>query len=279
MKYKQKNSMKKYFFLAGLPRSGNTLLSSILNQNPDIKVSANSFLDDYMYQTAMFFNSEKYKNFPDEKSLDNLLSNTFDSYYKDWNCKYIVDRGMWGTPINLFLLKKYLKNEVKIICTVRDIVEIVASFLHMSKERLRQELSNDINCGLRFNESFKSENEILCEIVSRPNGQLENSLFSLNNLLKEENKEFLHIIEYKDLVNNPEKIIQEIYDFLEIEYFSHKYHYVNQFEANGIKYDDSIWNSNLHTLNKKIKFSDYKVSDVLSSELIQKYSNMEFWRK
>ena len=271
--------MKKYFFLSGLPRSGNTLLSSILNQNPDIKVSANSFLCDHMYQTAMFFHSEKYSNFPDQRSLENLLSSTFDSYYQDWNCKYIVDRGMWGTLINLTLLKRYLKNEIKIICTVRDIVEIVASFLHISREKLQQELSNEINSGFRFNESFKSENEILCEIISRPNGQLENSLFSLNNLLKEENKEFLHIIQYKDLVNNPEKIIQEIYDFLEIEYFSHKYHYVNQFEVNGIKYDDSIWDSNLHTLNKKIKFSDYKVSDVLSPELIQKYSNMEFWRK
>lgn len=271
--------MKKYFFLAGLPRSGNTLLSSILNQNPDIKVSANSFLCDYLYQTAMFFHSEKYYNFPDEKSLDNLLSSTFDSYYKDWNCKYIIDRGMWGTSINLFLLKKYLNNEVKIICTVRDIVEIVASFLHVSREKLQQELSNEINSGLRFNESFKSEDEILCEIISRPNGQLENSLFSLNNLLKEENKKYLHIVEYKDLVNTPEEVIRKIYDFLEIEHFSHKYHYVNQFEVNGIKYDDSIWKSNLHSLNKKIKFSNYKVSDVLSPELIQKYSNMEFWRK
>ena len=36
--------MKKYFFLAGLPRCGNTLFSSILNQNPNIKVTANSLL-------------------------------------------------------------------------------------------------------------------------------------------------------------------------------------------------------------------------------------------
>ncbi len=27
---------KKYFFITGLPRTGNTLLSSLLNQNPDI---------------------------------------------------------------------------------------------------------------------------------------------------------------------------------------------------------------------------------------------------
>ena len=41
--------MKKYFFLAGLPRSGNTLLSTILNQNPDLKVSSNSFLTEHIF--------------------------------------------------------------------------------------------------------------------------------------------------------------------------------------------------------------------------------------
>ena len=33
---------RKLFFLVALPRSGNTLLASILNQNPDIAATANS---------------------------------------------------------------------------------------------------------------------------------------------------------------------------------------------------------------------------------------------
>jgi hypothetical protein len=35
---------KKFFFMAGLPRSGGTLLSSILSQNPDVYVSPQSTL-------------------------------------------------------------------------------------------------------------------------------------------------------------------------------------------------------------------------------------------
>lgn len=270
--------MKKYFFLSGLPRSGNTLLSSILNQNPDIKVSANSFLCDHMYQTAMFFRSEKYCNFPDQKSLENLLSATFDSYYKDWDAKYIIDRGPWGTPINLTLLKEYLNNEIKIVCTVRDIVEIVASFLRVSREKLIQEYQHEVNAEMRYNRSYKSEDEILCEIIMRPKGQLENCLLSLHNLLKEDNRQFLHLVEYKNLVLDPEKEIEKIYDFLEIEKFSHKYHYVHQFEVNNVRYDDSMWQGELHKLNKKVKLSDYVVNDILSPNLIHKYSNLEFWR-
>ena len=88
-----------YFFLAGLPRSGNTLLSSILNQNPEIMVSANSFLCDHMHHTALLQYDERFKNFPDSNSLNNLISSTFDSYYKDWDAKYIIDRSSWGTVL------------------------------------------------------------------------------------------------------------------------------------------------------------------------------------
>ena len=36
------NRIKKLFFLVAMPRSGNTLLASIMNQNPDVVCTANS---------------------------------------------------------------------------------------------------------------------------------------------------------------------------------------------------------------------------------------------
>ena len=41
--------MKNIFFLSGLPRAGNTLLSSILNQNKNIACTANSILPNILY--------------------------------------------------------------------------------------------------------------------------------------------------------------------------------------------------------------------------------------
>ena len=40
--------MKEIFFLNGLPRAGNTLFASIMNQNPKVAVSANSICADMM---------------------------------------------------------------------------------------------------------------------------------------------------------------------------------------------------------------------------------------
>ena len=269
--------MKQYYFLIGVPRTGNTLLSSILNQNPDVKVSAYSFLDQHLYQTALFSYSEKYKNFPDSKSLGNLINGSFDCYYKDWDAKYIIDRGEWGTPSNIHLLQQIIKGDIKVICTVRDIVEIIASFIKVSPDRWRKELEKEIQSNLRYNQSYKSELELLCEVIMRPTGQIETALFGLNNLFYN-HRDILHIVEYNDLVDNTEHTIKGIYDFLNIEYYPHKFNYINQFEVNGVKYDDSIWGSDLHKLNKKIKHSNYKVEDILTPELISKYSNMEFWR-
>ena len=97
--------MKKYFFLGGLPRSGNTLLSTILNQNPDLKVSSNSFLTEHIFDTYHLRLTEKYQNFPDIRSLDSLVASCFDAYYQNWDAKYIIDRGPWGTPFNIQLLE------------------------------------------------------------------------------------------------------------------------------------------------------------------------------
>ena len=235
----------KYFFLVGLPRTGNTLLSSILNQNPTIKVSANSILSDYIWKTYGFFYSDQFKNFPDKKSIDNLLSSAFDTYYKDWDAKYIIDRGPWGTPLNLDLLKIYLKNEIKMICTVRDMVDIIAS-----SRRIGLEDGNN-----------------MIEKFSR----------SLHHLLKEENRKYLHLVEYKDLITSTQKTIEGIYSFLNIEPYHHNYNHIDEFSANGIKYDDSMY-PNLHQVHPHIKSSSYRIKDILSEEEIKKYSNKNFWR-
>ena len=40
--------MKEIFFLNGLPRAGNTVFSSIMNQNPNVAATANSICADMM---------------------------------------------------------------------------------------------------------------------------------------------------------------------------------------------------------------------------------------
>ena len=120
---------KKIFFLAGLPRSGNTLLTSILNQNPDIACTPNSITLEIYKELFLLKKTDVFINYPHHQSIDNVLDAVYPAYYKDWNYKYIIDRGVAGTTGNLMLLKKHFKQEIKIIFLVRPLLEVLASWI------------------------------------------------------------------------------------------------------------------------------------------------------
>ena len=76
--------MKKIYFLSGLPRAGNTLLGSLINQNKKITITANTVLCDVLYSLSLLKKYLIFKNFPDYKSLNNVIDNDFKNNYKDW---------------------------------------------------------------------------------------------------------------------------------------------------------------------------------------------------
>ena len=78
------NQKRKLFFLIALPRSGNTLFTSIINQNSDIACTANSVTLEIMKNLFLVKTTDTFKNFPDYKSLDNVMDNVFTNYYQQW---------------------------------------------------------------------------------------------------------------------------------------------------------------------------------------------------
>jgi len=234
---------KKYFFLSGMPRAGNTLLSSILNQNPDIGATANSLITTMLFDTAQLKNKETFLSFPDCKSLDNVLDNIIPNYFKDWDCKYIVDRSPVGTPENLEILKKHLKQPIKIIVLTRPILEVLSSFLKVL-------------------ENWKVSDEKKCDLLMRKGEMIYKSHVSIENLSKPENKHIAHFVAYKDFVRNPKATIKGIYKFLEIPLFKHHFEKLEQFSANGISYVED-WlhgrKSNFENLHM-IKTNDFSIT-------------------
>ena len=75
-----------------MPRSGNTLFASIMNQNPELVVTANSITLEIMKDLFLLKKIDTFQNFPDEQSLDNVMDEVYNLYYKNWNYKTIIDR-------------------------------------------------------------------------------------------------------------------------------------------------------------------------------------------
>ena len=74
-------------FLVGMPRAGNTILSSILNQNPNVKMSAHSILPTLLDSILQIKNHERFLNFPDSHGIDNIIENIFDQFIVIWLIK------------------------------------------------------------------------------------------------------------------------------------------------------------------------------------------------
>jgi hypothetical protein len=243
---------KNIFFLCGLPRSGNTLLGSIINQNSKLNVTANTILIDVVYSLHLLKENNIYKNFPDNKSLDNIIKNTFNNYYKNWKANFIIDRGPWGTPANLNVLK-FIINKPKFIILYRPVLECLASFI---------KIENPKNVEER------------CHELMNENGMIGKNLWSIKNILKN-NEDFI-IINYLNLIDNPKKQINKIYKFLKIKFFKHTFKNIDQFSVNNVKYDDSILNNPLHTIRTdKINLNKYNIKDYLPEHIIEQYSNLD----
>jgi len=253
--------------MAGLPRSGNTLLASILNQNPDINVSANSIVPGIFSAIEDLTNTEVFLNFPDKNSLDNVMFNIFDNYYKNWTGKYIIDRSCWATPGNFEYLKKYLNDEIKIICPVRDLLEIAKSFkkfpIYFHQDESYKFLYSDED-ELFYDKFFET-----FEIMGR-------GYWSVKNLCNSENRHYVHFVEYDNLVSNPRSEIEKIYKFLNIPNYNHTYKNIKQYEMNGIKYNDDP-HFDIHSVKSKIIKSSTSTDDI-PEKIKQKYSGLEIWR-
>ena len=260
--------MKEIFFLSGLPRAGNTLFGSLMNQNPDVAVTANSITADTMGELFSLKRLDIFKNYPDHKSLNNLAYHVFDIYYKDWNYKYIIDRAPWGMPINLKFLKETRKN-IKIIILVRDIIEVLASFMRFSQR------SSDAYINRYGIKTIEEK----CDMLMNKDGVIIKELIAIKHLLLPQNKGLYHIIEYDDLVKHPKRTIEGVYDYLEIPKFKHRYINLDQFKVNGMKYDDKIVGEGLHTIKTDaISKSTYDARSIIPKSIIDKYEQCNFWK-
>ena len=268
MRKKKISSLKRnkpIFFLAGFPRAGNTLLTSILNQNPDIGCSANSIILEIYRDIWNLKHTDVFKNFPDHESLHRVMEAILPSYYQNWNYKYIIDRGPAGTEGNLYLLKKFYGEDIRVIFLVRPILEVLASWIQWSRKTpnayLHQWCDNETD---------------MCHTLMSKEGYIVKELLCMKNLLKPENKHHVHFVDYKEIINKPQQTIKGIYKFLGIPFFKHRFIDLDQVVVNGISYNDTILGEGVHTIKTKKLIKSKIDVNILPKEIIKQYGKIKF---
>jgi len=260
---------KQYYFLAGLHRSGNTVLSAVLNQHPDIYSSPLGPICEYMWlvhnssHETTIINTFEYRK-------QQLISSMLDSYYADVEKPIIIDREKnWANPANIEMLKKYFAEKPKIIYTIRPIAEVLASFIAINSNGLIREMED----GSWNQDPNLSLNDNLCEFLMNPNNQIARNLEAIHSIKNSENDGMFHIVQYHDFLNSPQKTMDEIYEFLGIEGFTHNFKNIRKIE----EYDDTAAGlpKDLHKIRRQLSKSDVRVNEYVSEYIQNKYSYID----
>lgn len=254
---------KKYHFITGLPRSGSTMLSSILRQNPRFHASITDPL-------ASFINGiiETLLNEPGMKSempvqrRKDLFHGMFNGYYKNIDREVIFNTNRAWTYLTP-QMKELYPNSKMIVC-VRDINWVLDS-LEVA-HRKHPFSPNTVTGGT--NKSVYDRVDMLME----EKGFVGFPYIGIKQAITGAEKTNLMLVEYDDICRTPEQIIKAIYNFIDEPYFKHDFQNI---EANWKEYDVEI-GIPLHEVGKRV---EYKKRDfILPPDILQKYSRMEVWR-
>ena len=258
------NRVKKLFFLVAMPRSGNTLFTSIINQNPNIACTANSITLEIIKDLHFLKQTDVFQNYPDHQSLDNVLDSVYVNYYRDWPQKYIIDRGPVMTKGNFALMQKHFKKPFKCVVLLRDLMDVLASYIKWYTEEPTAFI-NKLN--------LKNDEEKLFMLMNI-NGAIAKDLDAIKNSFNYPN--ICHFIKYDHLVQNPREEINKVYNFLDIPYYPHQFTNLQQININGMSYDDTIIGNNMHKIKTEIKKEYNPYIEKIPQRIKEKYEHIRF---
>jgi sulfotransferase len=272
--------MKKIYYMSGLPRSGSTLISSILNQNKNIYASSNSSIVPLAATVeSSIIMSESYNAYPRPKVVKKTVAGVIENFYSDRKEEYIIDKSRLVTiPEHFRCVQRNFDYKPKVIIPVRNVTDVLASFLKLvyrtpsdQENFIDKDIAtlNDINLYL-------SKDDTRVEHLMKPKGMIDNQLYGIAFMLQPEFRKYAHFIEYDNLVSDTRGEIEKLYSFLEIEPFEHDYNNIKNVTPENDKVYGVV---NMHTVRKTISPSTTDAKAILSEYAYNKYSNLEFWRE
>jgi sulfotransferase len=254
---------KSYHFITGLPRSGSTLLSAILKQNPRFHASITDSLATMVkgvIETSQDGPGMKFE-VPVERRK-NIVRHLFEGFYQDVNKEVVFNTNrawtlLTGVTRDLFPKAKH------IVC-VRDINWVLDSF---ELAHRRNPFSTNTVTGGHSGTVYSRVQELMDEkgIIGFP-------YTGIKQAITGSDRDILFILEYDQLTKNPKEVMQALYKFIEEPYFEHDF---NNVEASWDEYDAEI-GIKLHDVKKKVEYKTR--STILPPDILSQFANMEVWR-
>ncbi|MFY9326724.1 MAG: sulfotransferase [Georgfuchsia sp.] len=254
-----------FHFISGLPRSGSTLLSAILRQNPRFHCGVTSPLASFFSAivSQVSVGSEWAPQVSTEQRRT-ILHGLFETYYSAIQKPVVFDTNrIWSAKLPALL---DLFPQTKVISCVRNVAWVMDSI-----ERLYRANPYE-NTRLFANDAERSTVFARVETLAQRTRLVGIAWAGLKEAFYSEQGHAMLVIDYDILAQRPKEVIQLVYSFLGEQPFEHDYDNI-QFDTPD--YDEGLGLVGLHKVRSKVGFE--KRQTVLPPDLFEQYSKLSFW--
>ena len=257
---------RQFHFISGLPRSGSTMTSAILRQNPRFNAGMSSpiagLFDGMISQVSA---GSELASMVSNEQRARLLRGLFDSYYADYEEPVIFDTNRAWTAKLPALMEVY--PEAKVICLVRDV-----SWIMDSMER--QFRNNPFEHTRLFgNPGERSTVYTRVEAMAGANRLVGYPWHALREACYSDYADRLVIVDYDLITSRPKEVFKLVYEFLGEESFEHDFATV---DYDAPTFDAQLGLDGLHRVHPNVVPRPRET--ILPPDLFERYSNMAFWR-
>ncbi|AZF13665.1 hypothetical protein C4J92_0148 [Pseudomonas sp. R3-18-08] len=256
-----------YHFISGLPRSGSTLLSAILLQNPRFHAGMSSPLGTLFNGVlAQCSAGSEFGSVIDANTRRRLLRGLFDSYYADKASIPVVfdTNRQWCARMPAL---HDLFPQAKVVACVRNVAWIMDSL-----ERLYR--ANPFENTKLFGDDVERNTVYSrCETLAQRNRLVGFAWAALKEAYYGEHADSLLIVDYDLLSQAPERVMRLVYDFIGEPWFEHDF---DNLAYDAPAFDEALGVSGLHKVQPKVRLQSRRT--ILPPDLFQQYTELSFWQ-
>lgn len=257
----------RYHFISGLPRSGSTLLSALLRQNPRFHASMSSPVGALVSANIKLMSSgSEVGLMVDAQQRRKILAGIFDSYHGDRAQDIVFDTNrMWCAKMP-FVADMF--PQAKVIACVRDVPWIMDSI-----ERLLQKNPFE-NTKLFSSESERMTVYSRMAALARHDRLIGFPWAALKEAYYGPHASNLLLVDYELLARAPAQVLRLVYQFVEEPWFDG--HDFENVEFDAPEFDEALGIAGMHRIRPKVALEER--ATVLPPDIFEQYQDMAFWR-
>ena len=263
--------MRKIHYIGGLPRSGSTLLTNILLQNPKFATTATSSLLDFLLQVRDNWGKlSGHEHYPEGQDKWEVIRAIMYNYHKtDKEIIFDKNRG-WSTHIEF--MEKATGEGVKIIACVRNLEDICSSF-----EKLFRKNRADGEIHGEFSNPKMKNREGRVGVWTSDEGVIGRPYVSMLDTIQRGLGDRILFFPYEEWSSNPDFCFKKLYEFVGEEYYQHDFNNIEQtIRENDAGYG---WGSDLHEIKKgRLLPAKSDAIEILGRYWFVKLHDTEFWK-